>query len=76
MKRHNDIALVTLGRTIRERRKQLGLTIEGLALEAEIDMTYMSSIERGFRNPSFLVMLRIAKVLQTKLGELLAPMHD
>jgi len=76
MKRHNDIALVTLGRTIRERRKQIGLTIEGLALEAEIDITYLSSIERGFRNPSILVMLRLAKVLQTKLGELLAPIHS
>ena len=31
--------------------------------EAKIDLTYMGGIERGRRNPSLLVMARIAKAL-------------
>jgi transcriptional regulator with XRE-family HTH domain len=31
-----------------------------LAFEADIDLTYMGGIERGRRNPSLLMMARIA----------------
>jgi DNA-binding XRE family transcriptional regulator len=36
------------------------LTREQLAFEAQIDLTYLGGIERGKRNPSLLVMGRIA----------------
>jgi transcriptional regulator with XRE-family HTH domain len=39
------------------------MTQEKLAFEAEIDLTYVGGIERGKRNPSLLVMCRIAVVL-------------
>jgi len=39
------------------------LTQEQLAFEAQIDLTYVGGIERGKRNPSLLVMIRIAAVL-------------
>jgi transcriptional regulator with XRE-family HTH domain len=35
-----------------------------LAFEAEIDLTYMGGIERGKRNPSLLVMARIANAFR------------
>ena len=47
------------------------LTQEQLAFEAEIDLTYMGGIERGKRNPSLLVMVRIAEALGVPLPKLL-----
>jgi transcriptional regulator with XRE-family HTH domain len=60
-----------LGRNVRRLRQQRGLTQEELAFEAEIDLTYMGGIERGKRNPSLLVMARIAKALSVPLTKLL-----
>ncbi|MEH2565130.1 transcriptional regulator with XRE-family HTH domain [Bradyrhizobium sp. AZCC 2289] len=48
------------------------MTQEELAFEAEIDLTYMGGIERGKRNPSLLVMARIAKALSAPLAKLLS----
>jgi transcriptional regulator with XRE-family HTH domain len=48
------------------------LTQEQLAFEAEIDLTYMGGIERGKRNPSLMVMGRIAKALSVPLPKLLS----
>jgi len=52
-----------LGRNVKRLRDEKKLTQEQLAFEAEIDLTYMGGIERGKRNPSLLVMARIAKAL-------------
>jgi transcriptional regulator with XRE-family HTH domain len=59
------------GRNVRRLRQQRGLTQEKLAFEAEIDLTYMGGIERGKRNPSLLVMARIADALAVSLPKLL-----
>jgi transcriptional regulator with XRE-family HTH domain len=60
-----------LGKNVQRLRRQKGLTQEELAFEAEIDLTYMGGIERGKRNPSLLVMARIAKALSVPLAKLL-----
>jgi len=57
---------------VRRLRQQKGLTQEELAFEAEIDLTYMGGIERGRRNPSLLVMARIADALSVPLPKLLS----
>jgi transcriptional regulator with XRE-family HTH domain len=59
------------GRSVRRVRLQRGLTQEQLAFEAGIDLTYMGGIERGKRNPSLLVMARIADALSVSLTKLL-----
>ncbi len=59
-----------VGTNVRRIRKARGLTQEELAFESEIDLTYMGGIERGRRNPSLLVMARIAESLRVKLAEL------
>jgi len=59
------------GSNVREVRVERGLTQERVAFDAEIDLTYLGGIERGTRNPSLLVMARIAKALDTELVELL-----
>jgi transcriptional regulator with XRE-family HTH domain len=61
-----------LARTVSRLRRQKGLTQEELAFEAKIDLTYMGGIERGKRNPSLLVMVRIAKALSVPLPKLLS----
>jgi len=55
------------GLVIDEERPQApetkGLTQEELAFAAEIDLIYVGGIERGKRNPSLLVLARIADAL-------------
>jgi transcriptional regulator with XRE-family HTH domain len=60
-----------VGDNVRRLRKQRGLTQEQLAFEARLDLTYIGGIERGRRNPSVLVLARIADALDTELVELL-----
>jgi transcriptional regulator with XRE-family HTH domain len=61
-----------LGRNVRRWRHQRRLTQEQFAFEAEIDLTYVGGIERGKRNPSLLVMARIADALSVPLAKLLS----
>ena len=60
-----------VGENVRRLRLGRGLTQEQLAFEAEIDLTYLGGIERGRRNPSLLVMARIAKALSATPIDLL-----
>jgi len=61
-----------LAKNIGRLRRQRGLTQEELAFQAKIDLTYMGGIERGKRNPSLIVMARIAKALSVPLPKLLS----
>jgi transcriptional regulator with XRE-family HTH domain len=61
-----------VGKNVRKVRQQRGMTQEKLAFEAEIDLTYVGGIERGKRNPSLLVLARIAEALSTPLVKLLS----
>lgn len=60
-----------VGKNVRRLRQQKGLTQEQLAFEAKIDLTYVGGIERGKRNPSLMVMARIAQALSAPLAKLL-----
>ncbi len=62
---------VVFGKNVREARQRKKLTQETLAFEAKIDLTYVGGIERGKRNPSLLVMGRIADALAVPLTKLL-----
>ena len=59
-----------LGARIRYLRQQKNMTIEELALEAEINRNYLCDLERGTRNPTVLVLNKIAKALDTNLSTL------
>jgi transcriptional regulator with XRE-family HTH domain len=52
-----------VGANILKLRKRRGLSQEELAVDAEIDVTYLRGIERGRRNPSLMVMVRLAAQL-------------
>lgn len=59
-----------LARKVRALRLERGLSQEDLALEAGIDRTYQSQIERGIGNPSLRVICAIAEVLKVDLSQL------
>ena len=56
-----------LGYRIRYLRQNKGLSIEALALEAEINRNYLGDLERGMRNPTVVVLNKIAKALDVDL---------
>lgn len=60
-----------VGKNVRRHRQQAQLTQEQLAFAAEIDLTYVGGIERGKRNPSVLVLARIAAALNVEPAALL-----
>lgn len=59
-----------LGYRIRYLRQQKGLSIESLALEAEINRNYLGDLERGMRNPTVVVLTKIARALDVDLTTL------
>lgn len=59
------------GRAVRRKRERLGLSQEKLGLEAGLDRTYISGIERGVRNPTLKVMWILADTLATTPSALL-----
>ena len=63
-----------VGANVRRLRQKARLTQEQLAFAAEIDLTYVGGIERGIRNPSVVVLARIAEALGTEPAELLRPL--
>jgi transcriptional regulator with XRE-family HTH domain len=60
-----------VGDNVRRFRQERGLTQEQLGFEAEIDLTYVGGIERGRRNPSLMVMVRLADALGVEPERLL-----
>lgn len=60
-----------LSANVKHRRRELRFSQEGLALEAGVDRTYVSRIERGVGNPSLLILTRLATILRVRVIELL-----
>lgn len=67
-----DPALVALGATIRKMRKARGLSQEALAEDSDVERAYMSGIERGVQNLTFMALLRIARALNASIAEVSA----
>lgn len=66
-----NLALISLGETIRAARKAKGLSQEALAELADIDRSYMGGIERGEHNLAIMSLLKIADALGIKASSLL-----
>lgn len=60
-----------LGRNLRRLREEKGWSQEVFAFEAKIHRTYVSDIERGARNPTILIVEKLAIALGVKPGRLL-----
>lgn len=51
-------------------RKAKGLAQERLGLDAGVDRTVVSKIERKIANPSLDILVRLARTLDVKVGDL------
>ena len=60
-----------LGTNLREARERLGLTQEQVAERSGVHATEVSRIEGGKRDPQVSTVIRLAKALEVKPGELL-----
>lgn len=60
-----------LARNMKKIRLEKGLSQEQLAFEADLHRTYISGVERGIRNPTVLVIERIANALNVPMHMLL-----
>ena len=59
-----------LGNRIKSLRKKSGLSQEDIAEKAKIDLTSVSEIESGLRNPSLKTIHKIALALKIPVREL------
>jgi transcriptional regulator with XRE-family HTH domain len=62
--------LRSLGKRVRELRTARKWSQERLAEESSIHENHVRRIEGGTANPSYLVLLRIARALDVRLGKL------
>jgi len=62
-----------VSRNIQRIRREKDLSQEEVAHRADIHQTYLSGVETGKRNPSILVVERIAKALGVDVTEIFKP---
>ncbi len=62
-------ARALVARNLRKLRVAKGLSQEALAVDAGIDRTYVSRLERGLENPTVAVLERVAQALDARLEE-------
>ncbi|WHP68749.1 helix-turn-helix domain-containing protein [Phaeobacter inhibens] len=62
-----------VSRNIQRIRREKDLSQEEVAHRADIHQTYLSGVETGKRNPSILVLERIAKALGVDVSEIFKP---
>ncbi len=70
--RSNPDVKVLFGERVREFRLRLGISQEELADRAQLDRTYVSSLERGHRNVALENICRLAVALEVDPGSLLS----
>lgn len=64
-----------IGKRIKAVRIAAGKSQEALAIDAELDRTYISQIERGVANPSLLTLANLCYALNVTLSELFETVH-
>lgn len=62
-------AQTVVARNLRRLRVAKGLAQEALAVDAAVDRTYVSRLERGRENPTVGVLERLAKALDADIAE-------
>jgi transcriptional regulator with XRE-family HTH domain len=64
-----------IGQVIREQRTARGVSQEALALESDVDRTFVSQIERGIRQPTLTTLWKLAHALNVQPSTLVARME-
>ena len=65
-------AQAALGRAVKARRVELGLTQEQLANDTNLHQRWISNVETGKRNPSYASLRRLSAGLELSVSELIA----
>ena len=61
---------IKLGKKIKQRRKELGLTQQQLADKMNISLNFMGKIEVAFSKPSLDTLIDFANALETTVSDL------
>ena len=62
-----------VARNLRRLRVRKGLSQEALAVDATVDRTYVSRLERGLENPTVAVLEKLAIALEAPIVEFFDP---
>jgi transcriptional regulator with XRE-family HTH domain len=65
-----------LGERVRALRKRKVWSLEELAERAKMHVTYLSSVERGYRNPTLNVLAAVASALEVTLSSLVKDIEE
>lgn len=68
----NEEILKQLGTNIKKIRNEVGVSQEQLASICGFDRTYISLLERGKRNPSYLNLAKLSKGLNVDLEKIIS----
>ena len=69
------IFMRTTGQNIKEARKEAGLTLQDIANETKLSISFLSDIERGRTLPSLKTLQKIANVYNRNIASFLIGVH-
>ena len=69
---NGDPVLTALGAAIRQARAGVGLSQEALAVDADLDRSYVGGIERGEHNLTIMNLVKVAGALKMQPSALLS----
>jgi len=58
------------GQVLKDLRTERGLSQQQLALDSELDRTYISLLERGLRQPTLSTIFQLAEVLKSSPSDI------
>lgn len=65
-----------IGDELRKARLAAGLTQEDVALEANVDRSYISELEHDKKSPTVLMLFRLCRVIQVRPSELIRRVEE
>lgn len=68
-------ANILVARNVRRLRVLRELSQEALAVDAKVDRTYVSRVERALENPSVAVLEKLAHALRVEIPDFFDPVH-
>ena len=64
------------GQILKTLRNEIGISQENLALESELDRSYISMLERGLRKPTIETLFKISAPLKKKPSQIIKLIED
>jgi transcriptional regulator with XRE-family HTH domain len=64
------------GKELKRLREEYGFSQEGLALEANVDRSFLSKMERGIRQPSITILFKLCDALEYPADKLVKNVRD